>query len=301
MTKANGRIKDKEEPKPRPDINGLDDEIATFINSLIEQNAELAGKLAHIDSLSGLADKGMLDAHKEAESILAEAQEKAGAAAQEIVAKAKEKAEEIVARAKQGAEENVQERLSWAEHKAQEILRAADGEASRIVAEARKRAEEPPMAGAGLTEPRSENAVRAAETAAISTEGERAAAESSEPRPAVCAQTDAVAAKEGSSLLYEDLVELRIPPPIALDQMLKLHKHLKTTPHIKVVELNGALDKGVKFKLLLMAPTPILSILAAMPEVQKVTDELIEAGQLYPAPGKGAEPSVRRIAVVVRN
>ena len=53
-------------------LNSLDGEVASFITSLIDQNAELANKLEHIDSLAELAEKTVIEAGKEAERIKAD-------------------------------------------------------------------------------------------------------------------------------------------------------------------------------------------------------------------------------------
>jgi F0F1-type ATP synthase membrane subunit b/b' len=99
--------------------------------------------------------------------------------------------------------------------------------------------------------------------------------------------------------MYKDLVELALVPPIALDQMLKLHKYLKNTPNIKVVELTGSLDKGVKMRLFLMAPTPLLSVLEALPEVEMA--EGVEDKKPVPAGHHvGSEPALHTITVKMK-
>ena len=161
MSTTNGRAKKSKVEEFVPAGDGQEGELTAFVNSLIEQNAELAGKLESIDSLMELAEKTVIEAGREAEGIRAEAEteanaraaaivaravEKAKAAAQKVVARAKEKAEaearRIIAEAGQKAEQSLQERLSLAEQQAQEITKAAEEEGSRIIAEAREKAEE---------------------------------------------------------------------------------------------------------------------------------------------------------------
>ena len=50
--------------------NGLDeDEIRSFVDSLIEQNASLLAKLEHLDSLKKLAEMTVIEAQKEADRV----------------------------------------------------------------------------------------------------------------------------------------------------------------------------------------------------------------------------------------
>jgi len=145
MSTTNGRVKKSKGQEFVPAPDGLDDELASFINSLVDQNAELAGKLENIDSLMELAEKTVIESGKEAEgikleaekeanaraaSIVARAEERAQAAAQKIIARAKKKAEaearRIIAEAGKRAEESVQEKLSLAEQQARDIMKAAE-------------------------------------------------------------------------------------------------------------------------------------------------------------------------------
>jgi vacuolar-type H+-ATPase subunit H len=355
MSTTNGRVKKIKGQEFVPGWDGLDDELASFINSLIDQNAELAGKLESIDSLMELAEKTVIEAGKEAEgikieaekeanaraaSIVARAEEKAKAAAQKVITKAKEKAEaearRIIAEAKQRAEESVQERLSLAEQQAREIMKAEEEKGSSIIAEAQNKAEE----AARLIRKEAEQLLAssqkteecqagrnpwdvpdelfwqpkgARETKAVSM------AEEKPPEPpvsdAAVSVTPAASVekpveqplpgkeaedKKESPASYDDTVELALPPPLALDQMLKLHKYLKKNPRVKVVDLKGSLDKGVRIKLLVQAHTPLLSMLAALPEVEKVSDDLIEAGKISSAHRKGNGASPRTIAVTMK-
>jgi len=158
MSTKNGLAKKSKVEELVPAGDGQEGELMAFINSLIDQNAELAAKLENVDSLMELAEKTVIEAGEEAEGIRAEAEREANARAAAIVARAvgkakaashkviteaKEKAEaeaqRIIAEARQRAEEceeSVQERLSLAEQQAQEITKAAEERGSQIMAEA---------------------------------------------------------------------------------------------------------------------------------------------------------------------
>lgn len=100
-------------------------------------------------------------------------------------------------------------------------------------------------------------------------------------------------------VLYKDLVQVTLPPPIALDHMLKLHKQLKNTPNVKVMELTGSLDKGVKIELFLTTPVPLIGVLKAIPEVEKALD-LNEKKPVHAGHQKGNEPTPHAIIIKMK-
>jgi len=299
----------------------MDGELVSFINSLIDQNSELAGKLEHLDSLMDLAEKTVIKAHKEAEEIKKEAEREANARVASIVDR---------------AEESLQEKLSLAEQQAREMLKEAEEKGSLIIAEAQQKAEaeaqnirkkaEQLLESSQKTEQcqavknpwdvpdqLSMEHVVAREIKAVSTP-ENKSPEPPVPDVAVSpAPTASVekpveqpsSGKEGEDkkenhASYDDIVNLELLPPIALDQMLRLHKHLKKNPRVKVVELKGSLDKGVTIKIFVQAHTPLLNMLAVLPEVEKVSDEPIEVGKISSAHPKGDGPHPRTIAVAMK-
>ena len=87
MSANNDRLKKSKLQESVPPLDGRDGELMAFINSLIDQNAELAGKLENIDSLTELAEKTVIEASKEAEVIKVEAEREADAKAAAIVAR----------------------------------------------------------------------------------------------------------------------------------------------------------------------------------------------------------------------
>ncbi len=321
MSTTNGRVRKNKVQEFVPPSDGQDGELASFINSLIDQNAELAGKLENIDSLTELAEKTVIEAGKEAEEIKKEAEREANARVASIVAR---------------AEESLQEKLSLAQQQAQEIMKAAEEKSSLIIAEALNKAEAEALLIRKEAEQLRESSqkteqcqvgrnpwdvpdelfmehVVAQEAKAAST------AENKSPEPpvaeaAVSAPQEASAEKPAeplssgkveedrkeSPVSYDGIVDLALLPPIALDQMLKLHKHLKKNSRVKVVELKGSLDKGVTIKILVQAHTPLLNMLAVLPEVEKVSDEPIEVGKISSAHRKGDGPRPRTIAIAMK-
>jgi hypothetical protein len=111
---------------------------------------------------------------------------------------------------------------------------------------------------------------------------------------------------------YDDFVDLALPPPVALDRMLKLYKRLNRDRRVKVIDLKGSLDKGIWIRFIVQAHTQLLSVFAALPEVEKVSYEVIEVGKISFAdrkrrwipstlPGAGKQLTSRQCADVGLN
>ena len=275
MFGLNDRSKKKNgEPGMEPVANLLDDDTHAFIASLMEQNAELISRLEQMEVL-------LLAAQQEAESIRAEAEKKARDEAAAIVALAEEQAtvagRELISRAQEEAEKMVYR-----------ARMKADGEASVIISEAKRRAEE--------------------KAEAIRQDAERLkatlAARSSDvaEKPQVKTSRAAEEPKKKEALVfYEDNVELAISPPLSFDKLLKIHRHLRKYPQIKLLGLGGALDSGIRIKLFLRTRVPLLNILEAIPEVRHVSDKLLEAGKHPSVHHTGKGQALRIISVTLKS
>ncbi len=108
MAVKNGRTKTIEKRKPRPTVVRADDDVNFILSSLIDQNAELIGRLEHLESLKELADRTVLEAHKEAERIKAEAEQKAAAIISRAEEEARATADKIISEARTRAKEEAQ-------------------------------------------------------------------------------------------------------------------------------------------------------------------------------------------------
>jgi hypothetical protein len=208
-------------------------------------------------------------------------------------------------------EQHAQDILSETEQKAQASLTHAQQEANRIIAEARERAEH-------LVKTRLETAEKEAQNILAASKGTGPTAEPHKSPEASNLETAApvqAKKKKGGSPgqpsqghedkqldpgIYKGTIELAIPPPIGLERMLQLHKHLKQTPQVEVLNLGGSVDKGITIRLLLENPTPLLKVLEDLPEVKKVSDELSGTERTVPARQPGEEPPVKRILVITR-
>jgi len=104
----------------------------------------------------------------------------------------------------------------------------------------------------------------------------------------------------GNPDLFDGTVELALPPPVALDQMLQLHKFLKETPHVDVLNLGGSVEKGITIRIVMDSPTPLLKIIGDLPEVGTISEEYPDAEKIVPSRQSGEAPSVRRIIITTK-
>ncbi|UCG82014.1 MAG: hypothetical protein JSW38_07265, partial [Dehalococcoidia bacterium] len=99
---------------------------------------------------------------------------------------------------------------------------------------------------------------------------------------------------------FHGTVELALPPPIGLDQMLIIHKQLKETPQVDVLNLGGSVDKGITIRVTIKSPISLISVLSEMPTVEKAYEESLGSNTVVPG-RKGAEKgSLRRIIVTAK-
>jgi len=387
--------------------NGLDEaEVFSFIGGLIDQNNALSSKLEHLNSLTKLAERTVIEANNQAQIINKEAEEKANANAASIIAEAEEKArkeaERITSESEQKARQSAQEKISAAEEKAesikinandeanriiaeakqnattieqqaQEVIKAAEQKAesikinaekkgNKIIAEAKERAEDLVNARiasaekeaqgileeakakaeeeAALIKQKSEQLLKRSrriteseikeklkkvyqellssledfeETTVLPTEEEKDT-EAAKPAPIVHAKAEEktkesqkqppppeekVESKEEPTL-YEGTVELVIPPPIGLDRMLQLHKHLRNIPNIEVLNLGVSADKSITIRVTLEDPTPLRSILEGLPEVDMAADAPQDDAMTTSTKKTGEKAPVKRIIVTTK-
>jgi vacuolar-type H+-ATPase subunit H len=266
MSKMSGEASNTPRQDPQLITNDLDQaDVLIFISSLIDQNSDLAGKLERIDTLMKLAEEQVETTRAEAGRIITEA--------------------------KQIAEQSAQEKVSIAQQQAQEIIKAAEEQARNIIAEARLKAET-------ASKPLSEDKLK-------ETSGRDPKKSHSNPGDVEVKQTVPLSGQEGANEeggleLYDGTVELVIPPPIAPDRLLKLGRQLRHTRQIRVLNLKGSLVQGIRIRLLLRTPVPLIEILEAIPEVDKVSGDLKKANETNNPPQTRDELSAKSILVRIK-
>ncbi len=164
----------------------------------------------------------------------------------------------------------------------EEILASIELEAIEEIAELPS-AEEPPEAAEAapvaeaaeeMAEAPQEEVAEAVAEVEPQPEVEEAEVEEEALPAAVAAEAEqpTAPAPEDTSALYDGTVELTIPPPVGLDRMLQLHKHLRSIPQVEVLNLGVSADKGITIRLLLQVPTPLIQVLGELPEVESVQE-----------------------------
>jgi hypothetical protein len=103
-----------------------------------------------------------------------------------------------------------------------------------------------------------------------------------------------------SPAIYEGTVELVIPPPLGLDRMLQLHKHLRNIPNIEVLNLGVSADKSITIRVTLENPTPLRKILEDLPEVETTADAPQDAEMTTSTKKTGERTPVKRIIVTTK-
>jgi vacuolar-type H+-ATPase subunit H len=139
---ADDKLYSESGPSSSPPGMGLDEDLASFIFSLIDQNAELMLKIQEINGGKRPTDQILADVHKQAESIRPEAEALASARADSIIreseAKAKLEAEKILEEAKQRADAIIEEKTEMAIRHGLMIIQKAQDQALSIINEVEK-------------------------------------------------------------------------------------------------------------------------------------------------------------------
>jgi len=265
-------------------------------------------------------------AEQQAQYILKTAEEKA----EEIKAPAKEEATKIVTEARQGAEELARVIIGKAEEQGQSILSEADDKARGTKEQAEREAlitkqEAEQLLIGSKKVAQSEIREKLArvyremlstldlegieQRTATSMEQEIATREPYEPGAAASIEVHAIIEEAGeqhptaeeqveevSPDLYEGMVVLTIPPPIDSQQILQLHRHLRSIPQVQSLDLRVSKDRGITFRFVLEGPTPLLQVLRELPEIDKIQD----AGRIVLARRSGDTGPVRQLIVAIR-
>ena len=240
-------------------LSGLNSELASFIASLIEQNAELAEKLQHLDSLTELAEKTVIEASKEAKAIMVAAEREANhrsaiscavevrpeAASENAITENSKDEEEVLS-----LREDTKQLLAL-------VLRSARSpvEVSReLYAELEYGKTNKTTFDIPLEDPLHDSLF---------------AEQEGEP-------TESLA-------YYADFVDMVLPPPMALGGMLKLYKQLNKYPGVKVIAVEYSLANGLWIRLIVRTNTPLLNIFETLYEVDRLSYAVTEVGKVYSA------------------
>jgi F0F1-type ATP synthase membrane subunit b/b' len=269
------------------------------------------------------------EARVKAEATINEAREKARAEAGEIRTEAERKAEEAARQKLTWAEERAVGMAKAAEEKAEATRKLAEEEVARITADARERAEQEAsqtrdearrlllesrkiaeseigelkgrflkacegVFSEAATYPRerqSDNAEMQVQTIVEPVQAGPVSLESPAEPP------EAPKGDGKASATFHGDVELVVMPPVSLERLLDLYRHLRSTPEIKVLYMKGAPNNAVNIRMYIPDPLPLINVLEALPEVESVSDRRKVIDRLFPARRKGSDQSVRTVVV----
>jgi len=175
--------------------------------------------------------------------------------------KAMPESDTIVREAEEKTEANTELPINEAIRYGQLIIQKAEEKGELIISDARERAR------IILDEARQEAERRASETIM------EAKIDCRHEVPPVAQKNTGM----DSEALYGGEVELVLPPPVVLANVLKLNKHLKATKHIRSIGIEVSRSVGVTLKVRVLKPTQLVKVLEALPEVNAVSPVRVTA------------------------
>ncbi len=273
-----------------------------------------------IKDAEGEAESIKANADKKAIKVITEATEKAEQLAKETTANAETEARHIVSQARDKAESETRHILNEAKEKAEREALLIKQKSEHLLKKSKKIAEDEikeklkkvyegllsnlegidgdtimsSIEESGETKIPDHVAGIAAVTQATVMLEESVA----EPAPSQTVKATKQEDVNKSSALYDGIVELVVPPPLGLDRMLQFHKHLRNIPNTKVMNLGVSSDKSITIRLELGSPTPLLDILAELPEVEEALETQQEGAEVTGTTHKTADKTpVKRILI----
>ena len=239
-------------------------------------------------------------AQQEAQELIEDAQRRVEA----VEAPAQDEADQLVAEAKQEAEQNAQDILGEAKKRAEEGAQLVKQEADQLLAEGKQITEDEIKEVfeniqhnlLSLVEVFEEPPAKSTKKGSAVPGRSKTEAAGHVPTETTTDETE----EKRDPDLFTGTVELALPPPVVLDRMLQLHKHLKRTPNVDVLNLGGSVDKGITIRVFVQNPTPLLKVIGKLSEVEEASEELPDADKAVPGRETGEETPIRRIIVTTK-
>lgn len=253
--------------------------------------------LEYLGTLTSFAEKTVIEAVKHAKLIKTKMEDKARSRAAEIMARAQDRAQEeadrIIAGAMLTAEERAKEIITSAQVRAQGVG-AAEGRGEPARPSALRRS----SSGAGAPDISATAHDLDSVLAQARQTAEPVATSAPQETTGQAARSERIRiGEEVNSDLYSGNVEITLPPPVGLNQMLQLHRHLKENPKVAVLSLTGSVDQGITIKVMVDTPIPLLKTIAELPEVRRAMEESPPADKTAPGPQMPGQTLLRKIIV----
>jgi F0F1-type ATP synthase membrane subunit b/b' len=260
---------------------GLDkSEVVSFVTELMKKNESLLKRADHLESLTKLAEKTIVEADGVARQIQDEARGKAKDEAKAILAEAEEQGQKII-------EEKKAEAQARANREAEDIKAKAQQQAEKLLEEKIKEIQPELKNNAKTLYEELLTQLESLKKQVVTLEEELDHKLSEPPAKTLKAtletnKTDEVkkADNEFLELLQpveehseaEPEWELEILPPIDLTQILDIINHLDDLPQVVRTELIPHMDKPT-IMVFLRQPLELIEILETLPQVASVTED----------------------------
>jgi len=241
-------------------------QVDTFITRLMEQNQALIRKTEQLSVLEKLAEQTVAEADRLAESIRSKAQEEATSIvqmatteAEEMIRNAREESKQVLVVSRERLENKLKEKANEIYLK---ILNRLEGTISEVWS-ADLIGEE------AITQPAWQQI----------------------PAQHPVNNTEKSAEERTVPDLYEGKVNLDIVPPVDLAKFMNFRKEIKNIPQLRILHVSSSQKRGGTISVLLTEPTPLLTILNGITDVQEVvadtysqTGTITESPQIEPIP-----------------
>jgi two-component system response regulator DegU len=222
---------------------------------------------------SRILEESERNAQEEVDNILERHNKAAQFAAEEIKAKTKEEASKLIAEAAEKSKRVIEDANNEAESKASAIIGEAHKKASLIIEEIGDikskilaDAEEAAKRMIEEAKQRSE-----ADVQRVIAEAEQKASQIIEQ--AAKQQETAIKENAKSPKTYEGVIELALAPNVNVSTLCELHRQLKQDPNVDVLSIKGSVNEGLKIRMLMRTPIPILEFVKGMAAVREASED----------------------------
>jgi two-component system response regulator DegU len=187
-------------------------------------------------------------AEEEASKLIAEAAEKSKRVIEDADNKAKSKASAIMGEAHKKASQIIEEIGDIKSN----ILAEAEEAAKRIIEEAKQRGE--------------------ADEQRVIAEAEQKANQIIE-QATIKQQETVIKENAKSPKTYDGVIELALAPTVNVSTLCELHRQLKQDPNVDVLSIKGSVDEGLKIRMLMRTPIPILEFVKGIAAVRDASED----------------------------
>ena len=198
-------------------------------------------------------------AQSSAEEIKAKAEEEAN----KIVAEAANKFKRVIEDANNTAKAEASAIISEAHKNASNILQEAEDTKSKILAEAEATSKQ-------IIEEAKDRGN--AEVSRVIVEAENKAGQII-AQATIIQQEIAIKEKETPAQAYDGVIELALAPHVNVSTLCELNKQLKETPNVNVLSIKGSVNEGLKIRILVKTPIPILEFVKGLAAVRYASED----------------------------